>query len=183
MTKRVYLHVGAPKSGTTYLQRVLEANRQLLAAAGVLLVGDRHLDRIHAALAGARGQAARRPARSRARTPGPRSCARSASGRATSAVLSYELFAAASAGAGRSARWPTSRRTTCTSSSPRATSAESVVSAWQERLKFGLTTPLEKWTPKPESAEGSEWGWRTLDPAGRRRALGVDASRPTTCTS
>ena len=27
MTRRVYLHVGAPKSGTTYLQQVLETNR------------------------------------------------------------------------------------------------------------------------------------------------------------
>ena len=42
----------------------------------------------------------------------------------------------------------------------------SVASAWQERLKFGLTTPLEGWQPKPESAESSEWGWRTLDPSG-----------------
>ncbi|MFA6299205.1 MAG: hypothetical protein WC642_08565, partial [Nocardioides sp.] len=50
MTQRLYLHVGAPKSGTTYLQRVLETNRARLADAGVLVVGDRHLDRIHAAM-------------------------------------------------------------------------------------------------------------------------------------
>ncbi len=38
------------------------------------------------------------------------------------------------------------------------------VSAWQERLKFGLTTRLERWAPADE-AEGGEWGWHTLDPA------------------
>ena len=50
MTERVYLHVGAPKSGTTYLQTVLDSNRAVLEGAGTLLVG-RHLDRIHAAMA------------------------------------------------------------------------------------------------------------------------------------
>lgn len=35
-TKRVFLHVGAPKTGTTYLQQVLFKNRAALAADGVL---------------------------------------------------------------------------------------------------------------------------------------------------
>ena len=43
----------------------------------------------------------------------------------------------------------------------------SVPSAWQERLKFALTTPLERWRPRPESAGvRAEWGWRTMDPSG-----------------
>ncbi|OLF15488.1 hypothetical protein [Actinophytocola xanthii] len=40
-TRRVYLHVGTPKSGTTYLQEVLWRNREPLAVAGVLYPGDR----------------------------------------------------------------------------------------------------------------------------------------------
>ena len=44
---------------------------------------------------------------------------------------------------------------------------KSVPSAWQERLKFALTTPLERWRPRPETAGvRAEWGWRTMDPAG-----------------
>ncbi|MEJ7628896.1 MAG: hypothetical protein WKF54_04825 [Nocardioidaceae bacterium] len=35
-TKRVFLHIGAPKTGTTYLQHVLFKNREALAADGVL---------------------------------------------------------------------------------------------------------------------------------------------------
>ncbi len=37
---RVYLHVGAPKTGTTYLQSVLFRNRSRLHAAGVLYPGE-----------------------------------------------------------------------------------------------------------------------------------------------
>ena len=41
-----------------------------------------------------------------------------------------------------------------------------VPSAWQERLKFGLTTPLDQWRPAREKADPRrEWGWRTMDPA------------------
>src|SRR6478609_9033310 len=35
-TKRVFLHIGAPKTGSTYLQQVLFKNREALAANGVL---------------------------------------------------------------------------------------------------------------------------------------------------
>lgn len=38
---RVFLHVGTPKSGTTYLQEVLWGNRDRLRSAGVLYPGDR----------------------------------------------------------------------------------------------------------------------------------------------
>jgi hypothetical protein len=41
-----------------------------------------------------------------------------------------------------------------------------VPSAWQERLKFGLTTPFDEWrTPREKADRRREWGWRTLDPA------------------
>ncbi len=39
MSQRVYLHVGVPKSGTTFLQASLTANRKALRAAGVLYPG------------------------------------------------------------------------------------------------------------------------------------------------
>jgi hypothetical protein len=82
-----------------------------------------------------------------------------------SAVLSYELFAAASTDqAARALRDLTAYDVHVVVTARDL--GRSVVSAWQERLKFGLTTPLEEWTPKPETVEGSEWGWRTLDPSG-----------------
>ena len=49
MTQVVYLHVGAPKSGTTYLQQVLEHNRRGWPAPACWWWGP-HLDLIHAAM-------------------------------------------------------------------------------------------------------------------------------------
>ncbi|MFF5260142.1 hypothetical protein ACFY4C_14425 [Actinomadura viridis] len=40
MTPVVYVHVGAPKSGTTYLQNVMWHNREVLAGQGLLYPGD-----------------------------------------------------------------------------------------------------------------------------------------------
>lgn len=48
--RRVYLHVGSPKTGTTYLQEVLWNNREDLRRAGVLYPGDRPEAHFHAAM-------------------------------------------------------------------------------------------------------------------------------------
>jgi hypothetical protein len=40
--QRVFLHIGSPKTGTTYLQEALWSNRDALAEAGVRYPGDRH---------------------------------------------------------------------------------------------------------------------------------------------
>jgi len=45
----VYFHVGAPKTGTTFLQRVLWQNREALRSAGVLYPGDTFGAHVHAA--------------------------------------------------------------------------------------------------------------------------------------
>jgi hypothetical protein len=164
MTERVYLHVGAPKSGTTYLQRVLDANRDALASAGVLLVGKTHLDRIHAAMA-VREDDRLAELPEAARTAWTRLVREIRDWKGPAAVLSYELFAVASAEQAARALADLAAYDVHVVVTARDL-GRSVVSAWQERLKFGLTVPLEEWQPKPESVEGSEWGWRTLDPSG-----------------
>jgi hypothetical protein len=50
VSKRVYLHVGTPKTGTSYLQHVLFRNRQRLALHGVSYPADRFDDHFLAAL-------------------------------------------------------------------------------------------------------------------------------------
>lgn len=49
-TQRVVLHVGTPKSGTTFLQRALWRHREVLDAAGVTCAGRRHYEMFHAAI-------------------------------------------------------------------------------------------------------------------------------------
>lgn len=165
MTERIYLHVGAPKSGTTYLQKVLEKNRELLASAGVLVVGERHVDRVHAGLAvrqdprleqlpAAASQAWKRLTAEVRAWPGP------------VAVLSYELLAGASAEQVEAALADLEGLEIHVVITSRDL-GRAVPSAWQERLKFALTTPLESWVPRPESdGPRAEWGWRTMDPSG-----------------
>jgi hypothetical protein len=164
MTERVYLHVGAPKSGTTYVQQVLDANRAVLEDAGTLVVGERHLDRIHAAMA-VRDDRRLAELPASARNAWTRLVREIGRWSGPSAVLSYELFSVTSAEQAERALADLSAYDVHVVVTARDL-GRSVVSAWQERLKFGMTTPLEEWQPKPESAEGSEWGWRTLDPSG-----------------
>ncbi|MGZ4465731.1 MAG: DUF6752 domain-containing protein [Nocardioides sp.] len=165
MTQRVYLHVGAPKSGTTYLQRVLEKNRAVLADAGVLVVGERHLDRIHAAMV-VREDPRLESLPDSATTAWSRLVDQVRGWRGPVAVLSYELFAGASAEQVETALADLEGLEVHVVITARDL-GKSVPSAWQERLKFALTTPLEQWRPRPEKAGArAEWGWRTMDPSG-----------------
>ena len=160
----VYLHIGSPKSGTTYIQTVLRTHRELFAEHGVLVAGDTHLDLVHA------GLAVRQDARL-AQLPPERRRAwtdlvaqiRAWQGRAV--VVSYELFSAASAEAAQAALRDLDGLDVHLVITARDL-GRAVPSAWQERLKFGLVTSLEDWSPLPESHPRSDWGWRTLDPAG-----------------
>ena len=165
MTERLYLHVGAPKSGTTFLQRVLDDNRALLRDAGVLVVGERHVDRVHAGLA-VREDPRLTKLPPEAAEAWRRLAADVLAWQGEAAILSYELFAGASAEQVKAAMadLPGVEVHVVITARDLGTA---VSSAWQERLKFALTTPLEVWVPRPESdGPRAEWGWRTMDPAG-----------------
>jgi hypothetical protein len=51
MARRVYIHIGLPKTGTTYLQSVMWHNRDQLRKQGFLYPGSKRLDHYHAAQA------------------------------------------------------------------------------------------------------------------------------------
>lgn len=173
MTDRIYLHVGAPKSGTTYLQRVLEANRGPLADAGVLVVGETHLDRVHAAMV-VREDPRLDSLPARASSAWDRLVAEVRGWRGPLAVLSYELLAGASADQVARVLRDLEGIEVHVVITARDL-GRSVPSAWQERLKFALSTPLERWRPRPESAGvRAEWGWRTMDPAGVAARWGAE---------
>ena len=48
MARRVYVHVGLPKTGTTFLQTTMWHNRAQLAAQGFLYPGEKRMDHFHA---------------------------------------------------------------------------------------------------------------------------------------
>src|SRR3712207_6024639 len=51
MAQRVYLHIGVPKSGTTFLQTAMWNNRARLKAQGFLYPGSKRMDHYHASQA------------------------------------------------------------------------------------------------------------------------------------
>ncbi|GAA1924267.1 DUF6752 domain-containing protein [Nocardioides hwasunensis] len=171
MTQVVYLHVGGPKSGTTFIQQVLDHNEEALARAGVLVVGPR-IELIHAAMA-VRGdrRLADLPAASADAWDRVTEQVREWQGH--SAILSYELFANASAEHVRTALARLDGIEVHVVVSARDL-GKAIASSWQEQLKFGLTKPLEAWSPPQESAEDSEWGWRTMQPANVAARWGAD---------
>lgn len=164
MSRRVCLHVGSPKSGTTYLQHVLEQNRAALADAGILVAGKNRLQLVHAAMCVREDpQLAHLPAA--AARAWDDLCAEIAAWPGELAIVSYELFSAASAeqAAAAIARLAPAEVDVVVTGRDLG---RSVVSAWQERLKFGHTETLEEWRPPAEGNAQAHWGWRTLDPAG-----------------
>jgi hypothetical protein len=48
LVRRAYIHIGLPKTGTSYLQQTLWGSRQALAETGVLIPGERHQIQRHA---------------------------------------------------------------------------------------------------------------------------------------
>jgi hypothetical protein len=173
MTERVYLHVGSPKSGTTYLQRVLRHNQQELERQGVLVAGRTHGDLVHAGFVVREDpRLARLP--ERASHAWERLVEEVRGFRGHTAIISYELLSAA-------------RRRQAAEAIESLDGSEvhvvitcrdlgrAVPSAWQERLKFALTVPLDQWQPPPESkGPRAEWGWRTMDPASVALRWGPD---------
>jgi hypothetical protein len=47
VARKVYLHVGTPKSGTTFLQQLLWTNKSALASQGLLMAGESREDSLH----------------------------------------------------------------------------------------------------------------------------------------
>lgn len=154
MSQRVLLHVGTPKSGTTYLQSLLWSNSDKLAEQGVLCPGRRRVAHRRAVRA-LHGQyevpirAWTRLVDEIANWPG-------------TAVISDELLSATTVDQARQIV-----------SDLRPGEVEIIITArefgslipsvWQQRLKRGLTTSLADFNIPTD--DGSVWSWWALDPA------------------
>jgi hypothetical protein len=90
----VYLHIGPPKTGTTYIQDVLWRNRRQLAKHGVSLPGSRPSEHFHAAL-DLRGMAFGGHEDPAVKGSWARLAAKASGASSSKVVISHELFAGA----------------------------------------------------------------------------------------
>lgn len=165
---KVYLHVGSPKSGTTYLQSVLRQNADRLAESGVLVAGRSHTELVHAGLVIREDPRAEKLLDEDQRRSWQRVVDQVRDWPGRSVVISYELLSAASADQAARAIADLGDVEVHVVITARDL-VGAVVSGWQERLKFKLTLPLEDVGPR----EQGEFGWLTLDPCGVAKRWGA----------
>lgn len=166
MARRVFFHVGLPKTGTTYVQSVLWANRNALADQGVLYPGGPR-EHLWASLSVRErpGLAARSP---EAEGAWDRVVERIAAWEGD-ALVSHEFFGSASADQAERALAAVAPAETHVIVTAR--DLLSVLSSyWQEYVKHGFESTLEEFPPGAEP--GDEWGWEALDLPGVLRRWG-----------
>ncbi len=168
MASQVFLHIGLPKTGTTYLQSVLWASRTALARDGYLLPGGGHREHLWAAL-----ELQERPNLDKRHPKAPGTLARLVKqvGRHRGpAVLTHEFMC----GAGRE-----QARQLVESLAPAEvhvviTARDTLgmlTAGWAEYVKNGGTQPLSAMRGDQVGGQ-SEFGWRTWDLAGVLRRWG-----------
>jgi hypothetical protein len=162
VASRVFLHVGLPKTGTTYLQTILWAHREALRGQGVLLPG--RSARQHLWASGVVREdprlGRRHPDAARAwdalttairRWPG-------------TALVSHEFFAGASADQARRAIGDLGDAEPHVVLTARET-VGLLTARWQEWVKNGATTPIDRYPVREDYDPVDEWGWGTMDVA------------------
>ena len=161
MARAVYLHVGTPKSGTTFLQQLLWTNKAALASAGMLVAGDSREDSLHAMMV-----IQERPRLAtmseRAQTAWPRLVAEIAAWPGD-ALVSHEFLGMSSAeqaaGTIRDLA-PADVHIVLTARDY----LDVVPAVWQESVKIGSAPPFDTFLAKMRDgwAEGP-WSWSTCD--------------------
>jgi len=160
MARRVYLHIGLPKTGTTYLQTLMWNNHDVLAGQGILLPGDSRRQHLWAS-----GVVREDPNLGRRSPEAP-----AAWDRLTAeindwdgtAVVSHEFFAAASTEQVRRAFSELGGAEIHVVVTARDT-LSLVTARWQELVKNGSTMPIDEYPRSDGTDPLNVWGWGTLD--------------------
>ena len=159
-TRRAYLHIGLPKTGTTYLQSILWKHKASLAEAGLLLPGRNHRHHLLASL-DVRGVAnlADRPGR----TDHPwRDLLDDTLPWKHDVLVTHEFFASASPD--QIVRMVTDLEGFEVHVVVTARSvADLFPSRWQEWVKNGGRKPIDDYPPRSAYAPTDNWGWGSFD--------------------
>ncbi len=160
MAVRVFLHIGLPKTATTYLQTILWANREVLEQQKVRLPGAHRRAHLWASRIVREDPMVERASELR-RGTWERLCADIAQWPGD-AILSHEFFAAASpeqAARAVADLAPAEVHLVVTGREPLGL----FTASWQESIKNRETTPMADYA-RTESPDSTViWNWRTLD--------------------
>jgi hypothetical protein len=161
MAARVYLHVGLPKTATTYLQTILWANLGVLEQQGVRLPGGSRRAHLWASRVIREHPAARKEVSERQHGSWER-LRDDVAGWHGTALISHEFFAAASTE--QAARMvselaPAEVHLVLTAREPLGL----FTASWQESIKNRDTTPMADYALTESDASTAVWNWRTLD--------------------
>lgn len=165
MAKRVFLHVGTPKSGTTYLQGLLwNAAEQLQQHHDMLLPGRRKTHR--AAAQAVTGRSGKRPRPSIAPDAAWERLAADIRGWPSDVIITEELFAPATAHQAAAAKSALAGAEIHVVLTARSLSQQ-LPSAWQEQVKAGVSQSFDGFLDDVRRRSG---------PAGRLRRVGRPAN-------
>ncbi|MCW2754375.1 MAG: hypothetical protein JWQ32_1786 [Marmoricola sp.] len=161
MAEKVFLHIGLPKTGTTYLQTMMWGDRERMRDQGVLLPGRERRDHLWASRV-IRHDPNVTTFDERRLTSWARLTAEIAAWE-SNAVISHEFFAGASAqeAAGMVADLaPADVHVVITARDALGL----FTSSWQESLKNRDTVTMAEYAAKPVSQSSQAiWNWHTLD--------------------
>lgn len=158
MAERVFFHIGAPKSGTTFLQTLMWRNRETLKGLGLLYPGRQRMDHFHATevVRGLTAHDAPPP------TAWDRLCSE-IDGWPGTALITHEFFGAAGAEQARRALGrlePADVHLVFTARDY----GRQFPAVWQEAVKMRATTPLDEYVDQVLAREiAGPWGWSTQD--------------------
>lgn len=160
MASRVFLHIGAPKTGTTFVQLVMWRNRERLREQGVLYPGRVRMDHFHATVAVREQSFDKHPPHARDAWERLRDESRAWDG---TAIISHEFFGAATADQARraiDALAPAEVHLVFTARDY----VRQLAAYWQQALKMRYMGGLSDYTRAALADElTGPWSWRTMD--------------------
>lgn len=160
MARKVFFHVGLPKTGTTYLQTILWNNADELKRQGVLLPGFGPRQHLWASAAvREEPNIDRRHPRARQAWAELRDQVNAWPG---TAVISHEFFAAAAQEQAAGAVGDLADAEVHVVVTARDTLGL-VTARWQEFVKNGSTAPIDEYPAREETSPHDEWDWGTMD--------------------